>query len=297
MDNALASLDWSLIQAFLAVAEAGSLSAAARETGISQPTLGRHIRQIEEALGTVLFRRQPRGLALTEAGVAMLPAAQAMHEAAGRIALIAAGQDARLEGEVRITASDFVSHYVLPPILADLRALEPGISIDLIPSDATENLLFREADIAIRMYRPQQLDVITRHVGDITLGLFAARSYLDRRGRPRTVAEILNHDLVGFDRDDRIIRGMAQMGWAVTRETFATRTDDQAANWQLVRAGCGIGFGQVAAARDDDAVERLFPDLPIPPLPIWLAAHEALRRTPRVRRVWDVLAHRLAALD
>lgn len=296
MAKDMTSLDWSLIQAFLAVAETGSLSAAARATGISQPTLGRHIRQIEDTLGIALFRRQPRGLALTEAGAAMLPAAQAMHEAAGRIALIAAGQDARLEGEVRITASDFVSHYVLPGIIADLRALEPGINIDLVPSDATENLLFREADIAIRMYRPEQLDVITRHVGDLRLGLYAARTYLARRGTPGRIEDILNHDLVGYDRDNRIIRGMAEMGWSVTRDAFATRTDDQAANWQLVRAGCGIGFGQVAAAEGDDAVVRLFPELPIPPLPIWLTAHEALRRTPRVRRVWDVLADRLGAL-
>jgi DNA-binding transcriptional LysR family regulator len=297
MAKDLTSLDWSLVQAFLAVADTGSLSGAARETGLSQPTLGRHIRQIEEALGTVLFRRQPRGLALTEAGVAMLPAAQAMHEAAGRIALIAAGQDERLEGEVRITASDFVSHYVLPSILAELRALEPGISVDLVPSDATENLLFREADIAIRMYRPEQLDVITRHVGDIRLGLFAAKSYLSRRGTPQRLDQILEHDLVGYDHDDRIIRGMAALGWTVRREDFATRTDDQAANWQLVRAGCGIGFGQVVAAAGDDTVVRLFPEVPIPPLPIWLTAHEALRRTPRVRRVWDLLADRLGALD
>ncbi len=290
MDNPLSSLDWSLVQAFLAVAETGSLSAAARKLGTSQPTLGRQIARMEEALGLTLFNRRPRGLELSKHGKMIVPAAKAMQEAAGRMALVAAGQDEALEGDVRITASDVVSHFILPPILAKLREDEPGIRIDLVPSDTTENLLFREADIAIRMYRPQQLDVITRHVTDLPIGIFAARSYLERAGRPETLEQMLTHDFVGYDRDDRIIRGMAELGWKISRDFFGIRTDDQAAYWHLVRAGCGLGVGQVAAVREDKDLVRLFPDLHIPPLPVWLTAHEAMRRTPRVRRVWEALA-------
>ncbi len=290
MDNLLTSLDWSLVQAFLAVAETGSLSAGARSLGTSQPTLGRQVARMEVALGLTLFHRRARGLELTKHGHMILPAAQAMQKAAGRMALVAAGQDEKLEGDVRITASDVVSHFVLPPILARLRIDEPGIHIDLVPSDTTENLLFREADIAIRMYRPEQLDVITRHVTDLPIGIFAARSYLERCGQPESIDEALKHDFVGYDRDNRIITGMAALGWKISRDFFGVRTDDQAAYWHLVRAGCGLGVGQVLAAGNDENIVRLLPDLPIPPLPVWLTAHEAMRKTPRVRRVWDALA-------
>ncbi len=293
MNRPLSSLDWSLVQAFLAVAETGSLSGAARVLASSQPTLGRHVRRMEQVLGLRLFERRARGLVLSEAGLAILPEAQAMRAAAGRMALLAAGQDRRLEGSVRITASEVVSHFILPPILARLRREEPGIQIDLDVSNATGNLLFGEADIAIRMYRPEQLEVITSHVTDLPLGIFAARSYLERAGIPASVEDMLGHDFIGYDRDQRIIDGMARMGWKLTRENFVMRTDDQAAYWHLVRAGCGIGIGQVLAVQDEPDMVRLFADLEIEPLPVWLAAHEAMRATPRIRRVWEVLGEGL----
>lgn len=297
MDNSLSKLDWSLVQAFLAVAETGSLSAAARALGTSQPTLGRKVREVEAALGSELFSRHPKGLELTETGRAMLPAAQAMRDAAARMTLIAAGDDQRLEGSVRITASVVMSHFVLPPILTRLRQEEPGISIDLVASDSTENLLFREADIAVRMYRPSQLDMVTRHVTELSLGVYAAKSYLDRVGRPDSVEALLALDWVGYDRNDLMIRGMRAAGWPVTRDFFKLRTDDQAAHWQLVRAGGGVGVMQQAIGGRDPGVERLVPEVPLPTLPVWLTAHGALRKTPRVTRVWDVLAEALAALS
>ena len=297
MNTPLSSLDWSLVQAFLAVAETGSLSGAAKVVGASQPTLGRQVRAIEAVLGTEVFRRHAKGLALTETGRAMLPAAQAMREAAARMALIAAGEGTGPEGSVRITASVVVSHFLLPPILSRLRRDQPGIRIDLVASDSSENLLFREADIAVRMYRPEQLDMVTRHVCDLSLGLYAATSYLDRVGRPETPEAALALDWVGFDRDEMLIRGMRAAGFPVSRDFFALRTDDQAAHWHLVRAGGGLGVVQQAIGAADPAVERVLPDLVLPSLPVWLTAHEALRPVPRVARVWDTLAGTLAALS
>ncbi len=250
---------------------------------------------MEAGLGVDLFHRVARGLTLTEQGRLFLPVAREMRDAAGRMAVLSAGQDARLEGSVRITASQVVSHFLLPKILSGLRVSEPGIQIDLVPSDTTENLLFHEADIAIRMYRPTQLDVVTRHICDLPMGIFASRAYLHRAGMPASPEDMKDHDFVGYDRDTRIIEGMAQMGLNAVRNTFTTRTDDQVAYWQLVRAGCGLGVGQVAVAKDDPDIVRLFPDLPIPSLPVWLAAHEALFRTPRVRRVWEALEEGLQA--
>ncbi len=288
--NGLASLDWALIRAFLAVAEAGSLSAAARALGLSQPTLGRQIQAAERALGGPLFRRHARGLTPTEAGAALIGPAREMQAAAARLMLAAAGRDARLSGTVRIAASVAVSAYVLPPLLARLRQEEPEIEIELSPSDRSDNLLYREADIALRMYRPEQLDVVTRHLGDIPLGLFAAQSYLDRRGSPATEAELFGHDWIGLDRSDLLIRGFRALGHKLGREFFALRCDDPAVYVRLVQAGCGIGVLQRPLGRRLPGLVELLPGFPLPTLPLWLTAHEALRDTPRLRRVWDFLA-------
>ncbi|HHB80917.1 MAG TPA: LysR family transcriptional regulator [Aliiroseovarius sp.] len=296
MAKRIEQLDWSLVQAFLTVAEQGSLSAAARALGQSQPTMGRQVARAETALGVALFHRRQRGMALTPAGEALLPAARAMREAASRLLLEAAGRDPALEGSVRLTASMVMAHFVLPPLLSELRQAEPGIQIELVASDSSENLLFREADIALRMYRPGQLDVITRHLGDVPLGLYAAHSYLSGRTTPRKVEDLLALDWIGYDRNEAIILGMRDIGWQVDRDFFALRTDDQAAAWQLVRAGAGVGINQVQIGAADPLVTRLMPELPLPALPLWLAAHEAMRTTPRVARVWDFLAQRLTRL-
>jgi DNA-binding transcriptional LysR family regulator len=282
--------DWTLIRAFLAVAEGGSLSAGARAIGLSQPTLGRQIAALESQLGASLFLRQPRGLALTTTGAALLPQARMMADAANQIALTAAGQTARLEGTVRITASVVVAAFQLPPILAHIRATEPLIALELVPSDATTNLLYREADIAVRMYRPTQLDLVTRHLGDLTLGVWAAQSYLDRRGIPVDRAALLTHDIVGFDRSPLIEQGFAAMGDPVGRDFFRMRTDDNIAYLHLVAAGCGIGFLQDSIARTLPGLVRLDLGFALPVLPVWLTAHQAMRQTPRIRRVWDMLA-------
>ena len=286
MDNP----DWTLYRSFVTVAENGSLSAAARLLALSQPTLGRHIAALEETLATTLFTRAPRGLALTDAGTAMLPAARQMRDAAAALALLAAGREGSLSGTVRLTASRMVSHYLLPPVLADLRRAEPGIEIELVPSDSTENLLFREADIALRMYRPTQLDVVTRHLGDLATAIYAAKSYLDRHGRPKTPEALLALDFVGFDRSDLILRLMASLGIQRRREDFPVRCDDQVVYWNLVRAGCGVGATLCRIGDADPMVERVAPFIQLPALPVWLTALEALRQNPRIRRVMDHLA-------
>lgn len=282
--------DWSLIRSFLAVAEAGSLSAAARATGISQPTLGRHVQAAEAALDVALFARVVQGLVLTDAGQALLPAARAMRQAAAELALTAKAQGAGLEGTVRLTASRVVAHFILPPILARLRTEEPGIEIELVASDASENLLFGEADIALRMYRPTQPDLVVRHLGDLPLGLYAAKAYLDRKGRPATLEALLAHDFIGQDRMDQVIRVMASLGIMVDRHFFPVRCDDPLTYLELVRAGAGLGGILRRIGDADPLLERIdiVPDLPS--LPVWLTAAPRLRQSPRLRLVWDALA-------
>lgn len=278
-----------MVEIFLAVAETGSLSGAARRLGSSQPTVSRQVRDIESRLGTPLFRRQARGMELSETGAELLEPARAMRDAAARFSVIAAGSGETLSGTVRITASMTASQYILPSIIADIRAAEPEIEIDLIASDAVENLLFREADIAVRMFRPEQLDVVTRHLGDVALGLFGAKSYLDRVGRPETMDHLMMLDFVGYESNSEMIDGFRAAGREVDRHFFRTRCDCHTVNWELMRAGCGLGFGVRSLGLADPTLEEVDLGLPIPSIPVWLTAHAALRQTPRIRRVWDSL--------
>jgi DNA-binding transcriptional LysR family regulator len=282
--------NWSLVQSFLAVAEGGSFTAAARRLGISQPTVGRQIAELERQIGAPLFQRENRGHRLTDAGAELLGHAQAMKDSAAQMSLAAAGQSQVLSGTVRITASVVVSHYLLPAILANIRRAEPDIELELNPSDATENLLFREADIAVRMYRPEQLDVITRKVGAQKFGLYASRDFIAANGQPEIIEEFVRFDVIGYDRSDLMIQGMRAMGIKADRSHFAIRCDNQTVYVEMVRAGCGIGVVAENVAASYGGLVRVLPDVAIPDLPIWLTAHEALRSSPRIRRVYDMLA-------
>ncbi len=290
------SFDWSLLQTFLAVAHTGSLSAAARELRLSQPTVGRHIQTLEEQVGAELFVRQAKGMALSDAGRRLLEPAERMREAAGQLALTVAGADADMAGTVRVTASTFTSQHHLPRIIAKLRAEAPEIQLEIVPSNTSENLLFREADIAVRHYRPRQLDVIAKHIGDFSFAFFASPAYLQRKGTPMTAEDLLHHDLLGYDRSDTLIQGMRQYGFNVTREDFPVRVDNFTVYWELIRAGAGIGIMQKWKGLDDPNIVHLLPDADLPGLPVWLVAHEALRGVPRMSRVWAELEAGLTPL-
>jgi len=188
------------------------------------------------------------------------------------------------------------SQYHLPAIIADIRQKEPAIAIELVPSDDSRNLLYREADIAVRMYRPTQLDLVTQHIGGMALTVCAAKSYLARSGPLNGPEDFAKHDFVGYDESELIIDGLRDAGIDVNRDFFKVRCDDNTAYWNLVKAGCGIGFSQTNIAQADPDVEVIDLGFPIPPLPVWLTAHEAMRQTPRVRRVWDLLAEGLKPL-
>lgn len=288
------TFDWTLLQSFLVVAETGSYSAAARASGRSQPTIGRHIEQLQTQLGATLFQRATSGYSLTATGTALMDHARAMEQAAANISLITEGRAEDLRGTVRVTASEIVATYILPELFAELLAQEPELQIELVASNTSENLSLREADIAVRMVQPDQQDLIARKIGNINIGLFAAQSYLDRKGTPTTPNDISNHTVIGYDKSDLIIRGMAKFGMQAKREDFAFRIDNQVAYLEAIRAGVGIGASQRSQAERYDLVEVLS-ELKLPSLPVWLAAHAELRTSARVRRVFDFLADHLPA--
>ncbi|MFM8609301.1 MAG: LysR family transcriptional regulator [Burkholderiaceae bacterium] len=287
------SFDWSLVRSFLAVLDQGSLLGAARQLRSSQPTVGRHIAELEGQLGVVLFERTGRGVLPTEAALRLADSARAMQAGADQLARSVTGAARSTAGSVRITASQPVACFVLPPLLAQMRQALPEVQVELVASNAVSNLLKREADIAVRMVPPDQATVVARRVGKVMLRACAHQDYLRRRGVPRQPADLLTHELIGGDRSDDTLKGFAAGGMAVTREQFQFRTDDLIAVWQAVRAGLGVGFVSDHLLRTDAAVVPLLPMLKIAPLPVWLAVHREIRTSPRIRAVYDFLAQGL----
>ena len=285
------NFDWALVRSFLAALEQGSLLGAARVIQASQPTIGRHIAELESQLGVVLFERTGRGLLPTETALRLADAARAMEAGAHQLARSVSGADsAGVAGTVRITASQPVACYLLPPLLAQMRLALPQVQVALVASNAVSNLLRREADIAVRMVQPDQATLVAKRVGKVTLSACAHHDYLRRRGVPRQPTDLLSHELVGADRSDDILKGFAGMGYPVTREHFAFRTDDLIASWEAVRAGLGVGFMANYLIRTDSAVVPLLPMLAIPPLPVWLTVHREIRTSRKIRAVYDFLA-------
>ncbi len=289
------SIDWSMLRYFHAVVESGSLSSASKTLSVTQPTLSRQIRELESVLGTPLFTREPAGLVPTAAALRLIDDARAMALAADALARKAWGQSAALAGSVRLTSSVMVANMWLPPILAELRRTEPDIQIELVPSDLNQNLLRRDADIAVRMADPVQTSLVARKLGDVPVSLFGAKSYLAERGRPRTLQELLEHDVIGFDRSEVILKLYAAAGAQVTRETFPIRCDDQMVGWKLLLAGAGLGFAQDMLARREPVLERLDFDL-VPAMRVWLVTHQDVHTNPRIRRVVDFLSASITRL-
>jgi DNA-binding transcriptional LysR family regulator len=290
------TLDWALLRSFLAVVEGGSLSAAAKSIGATQPTLSRHIRELETALGVILFTRSAQGLDPTNAALGLVEDARTMGAAAEALTLKAEGRSQQLFGTVRITASVIVANLMLPPILAALRQAEPSIQIEIVASDTNQNLLRRDADIAIRMADPTQNALIARKLGETPIGLFATKDYFDRRGRIGSKEDLRHHDLIGLDRNDFLIRGFAAYGIALTREEFALRTDEPMLTWNLLLAGAGVGIAQVIIARRHDELEQVAGGLGLGALPVWLVMSEEVRSNARIRRVADFLSTALTTI-
>lgn len=286
-------VDWTLWRSFSAVVEHGSLSGAARAIGMSQPTLGRHIEALEIVLGVSLFERTVGGLRPTELALRLIDPVERARTALSEASMAAEGASGQLAGTVRLTSSTVACNYLLPPMLARLRQEFPEIALELVPSDSAENLLMREADIAVRMFRSTQLELVNRKLGQIPIVACASNAYLERRGTPKSLPELFEHDLIGFDRSDAIIQAARQMGFALNRDSFGIRCDSQTAMWELCKAGLGIGFAQAGLVRDTPGMVALLPDFSAPPLEVWLASHKVLFTSARIRAIYDRLGQLL----
>ncbi len=287
------SLDWGALRDFLAVAEHGSLSAAARRLGVSQPTLTRRMAALQEALRAELFRRGARGLELTETGEAVLGPARQMASEARAIELAASGRDRELAGTVRITATEGLAVEWLTPAMAAFRERHPRIDLEILVRNTALDVLRREADVAIRLGRPQQAELIARRVADLALGLYASRGYLAGADALRSSDDLALHRGVGFDAGDLYTGVGRWLEKSLGQARVVYRANTLAAQRAAIRAGFGIGGQSCFIADRDPELVRVLPELEVR-VEIWLVTHPGLRRSARIRAVFDFLAERLA---
>ena len=288
------AFDWNRARAFLVTAQTGSLSAAARALGVTQPTVGRQVTALETELGVVLFERVGYSLVLTPTGLALMEHVQAMAEAANAVALVAGGQSQSIEGSVCISASEVYAVFFLPPIIAKLRRLQPKIHIELVATSAVSDLRRREADIALRNFRPTQAQLITKKVKDDVAHLYATPEYVASLGNPNQASDLNAANFVSFDGSGMLLDGLNDMGMALSKNNFPVISENYLTHWQLVKQGLGIGIMPEAIGDAEAQVIRVIPAMEPIRFPVWLTTHRELNTSRRVRMVFDLLAQELA---
>ncbi|WP_093993140.1 LysR family transcriptional regulator [Flavimaricola marinus] len=294
MDWRAIKFDWNKARAFLVTAEEGSLSAAARALGMAQPTLGRQVDGLEQELGIVLFERVGRGLSLTPSGLELLEHVRTMGEAAGRVSLTALGQSQAIAGTISISASETYAAVLLPPIVAKLRLREPGIQVEIVVSNQASDLRRREADIAIRNFRPTEPDLIAKKIGDAEARLYATPDYVDKIGNPVKPYDLRHAEFINLDHSGMMLAGLNTLGLGLTEANFPIVTESYLVMWELVRQGAAIGILDSFIGDRDPAVRRVLPDLEPLTFPIWLVAHRELTTSHRIRLVYDFLVEELS---
>jgi DNA-binding transcriptional LysR family regulator len=294
MDFRPKDFDWNQARAFLATVEEGSLSAAARVLRLTQPTLSRQVAALEEQLGVVLFERVGHKLTPTPSGMDLAEHVGAMRDAANRVSLMASGQSQSIEGLVRVTASDIFSASLLPPLLLDLQALAPRLEVDVVAANDIRDLQRREADIAIRHVRPEQPHLVARLISEQSARLYAASSYLDRRGRPKTPEDLAAHDLVGIGDIDRMVGFMNAMGLPVSSKNIRAGSDNGLVAWEMVKTGLGIMAMADVVAEPCKEIEVVLPETDPVIFPVWLTTHREVQTSRRIRLVYDFLADSLS---
>ncbi|MCF2871131.1 LysR family transcriptional regulator [Octadecabacter sp. G9-8] len=288
-------LDWTHLRSFLATAETASLSAAARKLGLTQPTLSRQVAALETSLSILLFERVGRGLELTDAGRELLTHVQDMGAAASRLALTAAAQRSDISGKVRITASDIYSTIFVPQMIVEVRKRAPGLIIEVVATNDISDLMRREADIAIRHMRPEEPDLVARLVREVTGRFYAATSYLDKRGRPKTREDLAQHDWVSFGDTNRMVDYMVAMGIPVMHDGFKVGSENGLVAWEMACAGLGICPMDDAVGALSNGMEVVLEGELDVTFPIWLVTHREVHTSPRIRLVFDILAQCIGA--
>jgi len=294
MDRCAVKFDWNRARAFLVIAEEGSLSAAARALDMTQPTVGRQVSALEAELGVSLFERTNSGLVLTQSGADLMAQVKVMADAATNLSRLASGHAETVEGSVCISATEMIAAFVLPPIIAKLRNQWPKIEIEIIASSDTSDLSRREADIAIRNYRPTQQELIAKRVKNTFGHLYASKSYIQKLEHRQLPRDLNNAAFLGVDRSNNIISYLNKFGFDLNSKNFPIIVANHLVQWEMVKHGSGIGFMAADIGDAEPLVERVLPTFPAFETDTWLVAHRELKTSRRLRVVFDYLAAELS---
>ncbi len=295
MDWRSIKFDWNRARAFLVTAEEGSLAAAARALDMTQPTLGRQVAALEQEIGVDLFNRRGRGLELTPNGMKLVEHVRAMGDAANQFSLSATGKSDIIEGSICITTTELLATFILPPMIQKLRQSEPGIEIEIISTNDESNLNRREADIAIRNFRPSQLELIAKKLFNAKGHLYAATTYLQHLGNPRSIAELNNAYFIDIEKSGRLLSLLNAQGFNLSSDNFPVITKNHIVQWELVKRGVAICGTLEEIGDPEPLVERVVvPGLAPITAEVWIVTHKELRTNRRVRTVFDFLVSEFA---
>ena len=293
MDWRSIRFDWNRARAFLVTAEEGSLSAAARALEMTQPTLGRQVSALESELGVVLFDRIGSRLTLTSNGIDLLDHVKAMAEAANQVSLVAANRSDTIAGDVCISASEIHAAYLLPPIIATLRELEPRISVKIVSSNEASDLLKREADIAIRSFRPTQTELISKKIKDVDAPFYATKQYIDRIAPVSDKDLIRRAQFIAIGNKTTFLKQMNERGYSLTEDNAHLESESHIVHWEMTKNGLGVGVVPENIGDQEPSVQRVLNDIKPISFPIWLTSHRELKASKRIRFVFDLLDQEL----
>lgn len=293
MDWRTVRFDWNRARAFLVTAEEGSLSAAARALGLAQPTLSRQVEALEQELGVTLFERAGRRMQLTASGHELLVHVRDMGAAASRFSLTAFGQNDDMAGKITISVGEVSATLEMPSLIKKLQAKEPRIAIEIVATSESSNLSRREADLAIRNYRPTDPDLIARKIRVAKAHMYATPEFVAKHGPFNTVDDLRNVPFIGFSDVARMIDYLNAKGLSLTQANFTCMSENFMVAWTMTLQGLGIGIQEERLAAGYPELVQVLADFPPIEFDIWLVAHRELHHNPRLRFVFDFLAEAL----
>ncbi len=292
----MTAMDWNHIRAFHATATAGSLSAAARQLGLTQPTLSRQVAALEAALGVALFDRVGRKLVLSQIGAELLARIGVMADTVDLVALTASGRVQEIRGKVSISATDTYSAYILPAMIERIRKEAPLITIAIVASNELSNLHRRDADIAIRHVAPNRPGLIGQHVRDTEAYFYASDDWIARNIVPLQRADLSDAGLIALEDTARFARYLQNIGIPVEPDDFRLVANSSVVVWEMVRRGMGVAPMLREIADRTPGVTRLLAGMAQITVPIWLVTHAEMQSSPRIRLVQGILAEELARM-
>lgn len=296
MHSCMTVPDWNHLRAFHATAESGSLSAAARRIGLTQPTLSRQVAALEGSLGVVLFERVGRRLVLSQTGAELFERLRVMADAADLVTLTASGRAQEICGKVSISATDTYSAYILPEIIERIRSEAPKITVAVVATNDLSNLHRRDADVAIRHVAPDRPGLTGLHIGDTHAHFYASDSWVAQNEMPSLPAELADMGLIALDDTVRFSEYLRAIGIPVDPADFTLAANSSVVVWEMVKRGMGVAPMLREIADRTPGVTRLLPDMPPISVPVWLVTHAEMQLSPRIRLVQGILAEELGSI-